>query len=298
MQINPFDMRGPEFLVFYAITCILYLLLYRYLIAQKESNWPMPKLNIPDPYEIAYLRGGESETLRVATLSLIDRGLLEISERDCATKNREAVNYARRHVEKAILTKFLIADPVYKIYTDEKSSLACFEYRKDLEKLKLLTSDEVYSSRRAMFYLGVFIILGLAGTKIFIALQRGRHNIVFLIMLATVFLGFCIAIYRKRRTALGDRAISDFQTLFKGLKDRSYTITAGGKTNEAALLACIFGVQALPVGNFPYIEKIFPKAKTNSSCATSSCGSSCSSSCGSSCGGGGCGGGCGGCGGD
>ncbi len=33
-----------------------------------------------DPYQIAYLRGGENETTRVAVASLVQRGLLQMTE--------------------------------------------------------------------------------------------------------------------------------------------------------------------------------------------------------------------------
>jgi hypothetical protein len=93
--------------------------------------------------------------------------------------------------------------------------------------------------------------------------------------------------------------MADLNQLFKRLKGRAYTLSAGGKTNEAALLAAVFGLSALPATGFPFISTLYP-AKNKSDSNSSGCGSS-SSSCsssssscssGSSCGGGGgCGGG-------
>jgi hypothetical protein len=42
-----------------------------------ESAEP-PAVNLSDPYLIAYLRGGKNEVLRIATVTLIDRGYLTV----------------------------------------------------------------------------------------------------------------------------------------------------------------------------------------------------------------------------
>lgn len=295
MLMNPLDMHGPEFLVFYVVVGALTLLFVRSRIKQQESQWNVPKLNLTDPYEIALLRGGENEALRVAALSLIDRGLLEVSGETIKTKNNAAIDNARRSIEKAILRKFSSAAEAHEMYKDDTLKAACIEYRTSLGQHRLLANDSVYEARRPMLWLGLLILGGLAGAKLFVALQRGRHNIIFLIILAGGFLVYLFKVYNKERTGLGDRVLTDLRTLFKGLKDRGSSIKPGGETNEAALLAAVFGVAALSAASFPYIEKLFPKAsKNNNSCSTYSCGSSCGSSCGGSCGGGGCGG----CGGD
>lgn len=295
MLMNPLDMHGPQFLVFYIVIGIITLLFIRHRMAQQESDWRMPKLNLTDPYEIAFLRGGENEALRVAALSLIDRGLLEVSGDNFKTKNQTSINSVRRPIEKAILKKYMIAGHGYKMFNDTNLKAACFEYRGSLERNQLIASENVYQTRRPLLFLGLLILGGLAGAKIFVAIQRGRHNILFLVILAVVFLFYLFKSYKKERTGLGDRVLTDLKSLFKGLKDRGNSIKAGGETNEAALLAAVFGVASLSSVSFPYINKLFPKAKTNSSCSTNY---SCGSSGGSSCGGGGCGSSCGGCGGD
>jgi hypothetical protein len=74
--------------------------------------------------------------------------------------------------------------------------------------------------------------------------------------------------------------------MFARLRSRADSLRQGGATNEAALLAAVFGVGELSPTRFPAVEALTPKPKKSDG------GSSCSSSC-SSCGGG-CGGGCGG----
>lgn len=252
----------------------------------------MPKLNLADPYEIAFLRGREVEALRIATFSLIDRGLIESMGTELKTKSKEALEHARRPIEKAILIKLLPGAQINDIYTDEILKSACTDYQTSLEKFRLIRTDAVLESRKPLYFLGMFMIAGLAGVKIMVALQRGRSNITFLFTLCVLFLVFLNKIHNSERTGLGNRVLTDLNTLFRGLRDRRLTLKPGGQTNEAALLAAVYGASALSPVSFPYTKDLFPKTKKKSWLSSES---SCSSSCGSSCGGGG---GCGGCGGD
>jgi uncharacterized protein (TIGR04222 family) len=73
--MNPFNLPNLEFLLFYlcfSVVIIIAMVLFRILA---ESGDP-PKMDLSDPYLIAYLRGGENESVRVAVISLIDRGIL------------------------------------------------------------------------------------------------------------------------------------------------------------------------------------------------------------------------------
>ncbi len=119
--MNPFDLRGPEFLVFYfffsaaVIGCITLL---RRLDENRESGKPP----LDDPYLVAYLRGGEGEAVRVAALSLFDRGLLTFkssgsSSLFSAGENRleltdaRAIETVKRPIEKRVLSSSLGCSP-------------------------------------------------------------------------------------------------------------------------------------------------------------------------------------------
>src|SRR5437588_12837497 len=99
--MNPLDLRGPEFLLFYlfliALTPIALMILRR---AAEAGD--APKMELADPYLIAYLRGGENETLRVAIVSLIDRGLLVANGTTITRANQAAANAVRRPIEKLL----------------------------------------------------------------------------------------------------------------------------------------------------------------------------------------------------
>ena len=78
------------------------------------------------------------------------------------------------------------------------------------------------------------------------------------------------------------------QALMERLKLAAQRVAPGGSTNEALLLASTFGLYALPLDRFPFVEALFPRPGPSIEASFDS-GDSCSSGCGG-------GGGCGGCG--
>lgn len=68
---NPFDLPGPDFLVFYAFLGVLTIGLLWFARRASEGA-DAPRIDYSDPYLLAYLRGGQSEVIRVVT-SIADR---------------------------------------------------------------------------------------------------------------------------------------------------------------------------------------------------------------------------------
>jgi hypothetical protein len=180
----------------------------------------------------------------------------------------------------------------------------CEEYKKTLQRDGLLPDDSINRLRQLQFVAAVLVLVLIGGVKIVVALQRGRTNLAFLIILIIVAIVVAAKVAFPRLTSAGQAMLTDIQNLYSGLKDRAFSIHPGGATIEASMLAAAFGLGALEGSSFLYAQTLFPHQKksssswwssSNSSCGSAGCGSSCSSGCGSSCGGG-CGGGCGGCG--
>ncbi len=291
-------MSGPQFLLFYLIIGLLTLLIFKYAIRAKENRFPIPKLGLSDPYEIATLRGGINEAIKIAVISLVDRGLLEVADKkfdiEISTKNIEAIDHARRPIEKAILSeKYAKPGSLYTIHHDASTIMAAQEYRESLIERRLLAGKKIRDERRPLFCLTLLLLGGLAFAKISIALERGYHNIWFLVALMCIFFALLIRMYKSEKTSLGARVLTDLEIMFTGLRSRSPWIDAGGETNEAVLVAAVFGVSVLSPLTFPFIKKLYPKPfETTSSSTNCGAGSSCGSgsSCGGSCAG------CGGCG--
>src|SRR5678816_3332341 len=80
---NPLpEVTGPEFLALFAILIVVVALVCWWRQRSRDrsaelSRLPQPKT--PDPYEIAYLRGGENELARVLIVSLTERNYLKVT---------------------------------------------------------------------------------------------------------------------------------------------------------------------------------------------------------------------------
>lgn len=290
--MNPFDFTGPAFLVFYIVLSILVIGGVVFLRRWFESP-QTPRIDLSDPLLIAFLRGGHSEAMRVAAVSLIDRGLLDCSDTRLQTAARARTESVRRPIEKALLEKFSSGDEAASMFSDWKLKSTCDEYEQKLKKVGLLPDDSVTLVRIVVFSSALLILAGVGISKLMLALERGRPNVCFLLVLVVVAIVVAAKQSFPRLTESGKAMLQDVKHLFSDLKDRAYQLKPGGATIEPMMLAAVFGVGALSGDGFGYTKKLFPRTKEAS--AASSCGGGCGSSCGSSCGGG-CGGGCGGCG--
>jgi uncharacterized protein (TIGR04222 family) len=265
-------------------------------ITRREREDDSASASISDPYLIAYLRGGERAVVEAAAVALIDRGLMEAVDDEIRAKSVVSANQLEE-IEKRLLEICTTSTKPNALFSHPSIIRACAVYRDQLEQLGLLPNAALKSRRAADFGIAVLLLGAVAGTKIMVALARGRYNIGFLIILAFVL---CLCAYRisnHRRTRKGDRLLTDLTTLFAGLRSRAGFLTLGMGGNEAVLVTAAFGAFMLPKESFPFAHRWRPKNADGADggggeCGSSSCSSS--SSCGSSCGGGG--GGCGGCG--
>jgi uncharacterized protein (TIGR04222 family) len=287
---NPFDLRGPEFLAFYAALGIGITILA--IWARRAREWSEPPRPLHDYLEIAYLRGGSDEAIRVAILTLIDRRVLTLSGDDrVQVAEKDAARRVTKQTERAILSSATFGIKASDLLTDKSVKDAAREdCEPELVRRGLLPAPRQRIARMQLWLLTAAILAGVAGVKIAVAIARGRSNVGFLVILAVVFLVVTFLATHPSRTPAGNALMSDLKTLFNGLKDRASSMRPQEGSNDFALLAAVYGVSAaLPV--YPDARRLFPSGSEGSS---DSSGSSSGSSCGSSCGGGG--GGCGGCG--
>ena len=286
--MNPFDLSGPAFLVFYTCVALIVIIALKLVIDEAEGGAPRA-LPLSDPYHIAWLRGGTPEAARIAVLSLTDRGLLAVSG-DNLVNLSAAPSVVREPIERAILARCAQSGtPATAVLSEPAVERACTSYRARLERLQLMPDAAMRAQRHRWFAIAAALLLGIALGKIIIAFGRGRYNVEFLIILTAIALGVVWFLVRRRRTRLGNRMLKDLQRLFRALRQRAATIRPGAMTSDAMLLAAVFGISALPAMGFADFLRVYKKAASS--------GGGCGSSCGSGCGGGGGGGGCGGCGG-
>ena len=295
-MVNPLDLRGPQFLLFYLCLGIAVTIVAVWVRRSREHPADPPR-PLADYLEIAFLRGGAAETVRVAILNLVDRGVLALSGETVQIAAGEQTAHLFRPTERAIATRARQVSKAAELLADrDVTRAATAECEPELVRRGLLPSPSQQASRHGLWVLTGGTLAFVAGLKIAVAVARGRSNVGFLVILGFAFVVVTFIITHPRRTAAGSALLADMTTLFKGLKDRASSLRPRENGNDVALLAAIYGVSAaFPV--HPDMERLFPRPSTGGDSSSGSSGSSCgssSSSCGSSCGGGG--GGCGGCG--
>ncbi len=290
-------MSSPQFLAAYLILILAANFYLRWRIRQQEVGGAVYRLDSSaDPYKIALLRGGVEEALRVTLFSLVDRGLL-VEQNGLLSRGRpDAEDFVRRPLERAVLTCFAQPAAPQSAKADTAVKAALRECENELKRANLLANEETFEARFKSFGVMLGLVTGVGAWRALYALQHGRHNIGFLVLLGLIGCIALVLAYRRRRTGRGDAALERLQTLFASLKRRAAKITPGGASQEAVVLAAVFGLAALPAAHFPFIERLFPKPQGagGDGGSSGSCDSDNSSCDGGGCGGGGCGGGCGG----
>lgn len=287
--MNPFNFSGPQFLLFFLIFIGVVNVVLRMWQRRVEANGPIPKLDMSDPYRIAYLRGGAAEALKVTAFALIDRGLLRVDTiKDQLTSAPNAEALVRRPIEKSVLALFRNPTNVTRLFESAESNSACKQYLSELTDARLIYGGGPQAHRFSSVLAASGVIGGVAGIKLLLAIQRGKSNVMFLLILAAVGIAFAWASMISRRSGLGLRFLKDQRTLFSRLQKQAQFIKPGGGSADAVILAALFGLSALPATAFPFVKKIFPQPSNGDSGSSSGDGGG-SSGCGG-------GGGCGGCG--
>jgi uncharacterized protein (TIGR04222 family) len=296
--MNVFDLPGPQFLLFYAVLAPAVLAA---LVLHRRASEAGSGTVLSDPYAIAYLRAGRREAARAAVASLISRGLIRSDPFGLAEGVRP--EQAGAPLERAVLSHCAGGTGPRWLANDPAVGEAADALRDGLEAQGLLPDAAVRSARRWRLAFALTILIGTAAIKVGVALDRGRTNVGFLLVMAVAASVAARALAAPRRTRRGDAAVQDVRELLSHLRD-----PAGGRvlaTDEALLVAAAFGLAAVPGTEWRELSRTMgaaPATPSGSSCGTStscstssasSCGSSGASSCGSGCGGGG---GCGGCG--
>jgi uncharacterized protein (TIGR04222 family) len=299
--VFPFNLTGPQFLFFYVVFAAVVILVHRWMhVAVRPASPDAGRAQLDaltaDPYKIACLREGPEEAVRVAVVNLVDRDLLATNGDDAAlrpTKKADAESQ-RRPLDRAVLARCqrAPAKPA-DIGVDREVRAAAAQLETGLRASGLLLSDEEKAARAGARKVVLLLLAGVALARLAQALVAGRSNIVGLIVLAGIACFIAWKLPKARVSAAGQRALASLQTLMQRLKDRGSRLVPGGATNEAVLLAAVFGIYALPAEAFPFVEQTYPKPKPSSDSSGSSDGGGSSDS--SGCGGGG---GCGGCGGE
>ena len=305
------NMHGPEFLAFYGIVSLAVIVIGWLMInsADRTRGADVPELpDKPDPYAIAYLRGGAREVIRLAVFNLIRRGYFttDFASSSRATDERRIQQSPSApslkeltRIERAVHDFAGGESRPKKFFDDQLVSvieLLSAETKQNLLEQRLLRSGRARTMAIGVMFLGTSAILGLGGYKLVVALSRGKYNVGLLITIGIAAAVLHAVVTRPRRISnLGRRYLKRLQSAFKNTKSKLARAVIDPADATPAIAVGLFGLVALGSTSMSDVNTMFRRSSNQSSffsCA------SCGASCGSSCGGGGCGGGgCGGCGG-
>jgi uncharacterized protein (TIGR04222 family) len=295
--MNPLEMPGPDFLRFYLIYGLGVLGVCWLVRAALHTTGPSLSMarwtpgvypREGDAYPIALLRGGPREVTRTVLGRLFSTGLIAL---DGATLRRAAPEepVALAALESAVLAT--LADGVSATRAESLAQTAAAPHlepmQEDLERQGLIPSPLQAHRFDLLRAAGLALVPSLGFFKLLKAVHEGRSNTGILVLMLIAYGFGTVALLRPpRRTPAGNRYLDWLKESHQGLVS---LLTSGRREShgELALVASIYGLQALPV-----LSPLRTALQPPSSDTGSGCGSS-----GSGCGGGGCGGGCGGCGG-
>jgi uncharacterized membrane protein YgcG len=266
--MNPLDLPGPEFLKFYIVFGVVVIALgwwIRHRLQQTDSaraaagrfrEGYYPRES--EVFHIAYLRGGATQLAHTARV-------LEETQTTAGPQDKPVSAPYESEIESELEREGLIFEPAQRRIFVQVAGGA------------------------------LLLMIGMAGAKIAVALNRGRFNVEYLVMLTLLFSVLALLALRPPRITRAARAYLAWAgRAHNGLLS---LVNQGRRTTpgEVALCAAIYGLGPLtiePVTRLKSTLRAEAAKKDGGSGGASGC-SSGGSSCGGGCGGGGCGG-CGG----
>jgi uncharacterized protein (TIGR04222 family) len=304
--MNPLDLTGPEFLPLYLILAGMALVCGIGLRLLASMPWsPLTSFSSLarrakvseglqlDPYEVAYLAGGETLAVHAAIAVLVHTSYLSVdttTRRLHRTKEPEA---DRHPLEEAVFT-FVGPDQgstVKEIEGNVRRIVSQSSARP--RALGLILSEDQAMLARLLTTAPLVLVLLLGVAKVFVGISRGKSTefLVFL-CIGTAILAFLIFKWKPLRTVRGTFALSKLKEKNTALSYTSRREPGRLAHDDLVLALGLFGMAVLASGPLQDLQRVIHPPPSAGSSWTS-CGSSCGSSCGGGCGGGGCGG-CGG----
>jgi uncharacterized protein (TIGR04222 family) len=297
--MNPLDLPGPQFLVFYVVALLAAhvagVLLKRRCRSGESSFAPPPQdLSV---YEVAMLADGKARAVETALVRLARRNVLvpaadgdgfELGAAGAASP-APPLEGVEKDVYRAIEKKRGGIDALRKL---SSASAARMEAR--LQRLGLLLaadSEEATCLRRAAAW-PMLLVIGLGVAKILVGIARARPVVllIVLVLVAVVILAF--KYFRlPRRSTQGEAALADLRRQNAALESTAQRRGEDLADSDLMLAVALFGTSILASSALAWMHPAFISKRDQS--GGSSCGSS-GGGCGS---GSSCGGGCGGCGG-
>src|SRR5262249_46958350 len=160
----------------YAVVIIITLIACHRAVQKHDKTLDLPSLKVPsepDPFEIAFLRGGANEVARIIVFSLMQRGYLyAINEENEIGK--AATPPDPRHltpIERCVFDWYTKPHKPQDIFNSSDSPATrvleyCAPYERRLINEQLLVPDEIKSAGWQIWATGTLVLAGLGGYKL------------------------------------------------------------------------------------------------------------------------------------
>jgi uncharacterized protein (TIGR04222 family) len=300
--MNPFDLLGPDFLVFYLIVAAVVAVLAAWL------RWHLRQPTDPgdvrpsalSPYHLAYLADGPKLAMNAAAAALVQQGALGVGSRTGQLAPTDTPPQPAHPLEGAVHA-YLAEQGGCTLRQLHRAD--CPELNRihdDLERDGLLVAAGQRAAARAFPLLLLLSVAGLGVIKILVGVSRGK-SVAFLVVLVvfTVLLALGTFARRVHRSRRGDKLLEQARSEQAALRTTAHSRPDALPASELSLAVALFGVAVLSMG--PLVDLRSAARAADSGGGGGGCGGADAGGgggCGGGgCGGGGCGGGCGGCGG-
>ena len=258
----PFDLSDPQFLAFYLMFAAVVVAAFYFGRRYYESG-PLPTIDLTDPLLFACLRGGPKEVVRVATLGLIDRGLLKTPDETVAAETKPQV--ASTRIEREILHHFRSATDLDSILDRPAiERVAAEDYEGQLIQLRLVPDAEMLRLRAWLLVTALISLIGVGTIELMVAKAAGHRNVGSLFILMVLGAIVIVKLRGGYRTVLGDSCFSSIRGMLRKLRDRATTIKPGSGSRDLLWLTALFGAAALPTEAFPLVPTLWPKPRPTS----------------------------------
>ena len=297
---NPLaDLGGLTFCVVHLCLIAALLIIGRLGLRSLDETAALPQIPTPvhpDPYEVAYLHGGDRLVTQTVTFNLIEQGYLQLSQ-DHQPLIRQATNPPALQrllpLERTIFTYFASPAPVaeiaqkrslldqIKIYFDEavtppprrattrslRNQIKPYYdgYNQILHKKEMLASMAMKGRAWGNILSLASIIVVFGAYKGYVAVERANVSLFLIALLSLI--GIALVIYWCRLPRLSERGriyLKQLQQAFKDLKSRPDLIPSAQPQSDLTLAMGLFGPKALAGTNYDSFQAALTHTRTTS----------------------------------
>jgi uncharacterized protein (TIGR04222 family) len=286
------DLRGPEFLAFYAgaaMVAVAVGLLLRRVVRGGGARAVPAEADELDATEVAYLAGGPRLAINTAIAGLYRRNAVRIAgssgKSSRSLEAAQAVLEPLPALERQVL-RYVAGSSPARIY-DLHRHVSAESARRGPMKLGLLLPTGLRIQGALLGALPTVLLLLLGLMKISVGTSRHRPvGVLIVFCFFTVVAIFLMLALTPRRTVAGDRVLRALRSRHAALRSTAISHPNSLAAGDLALAMGLFGVVVLQTGGLGDLRAAIGPPAAGGSCGGGGCGSG-------GCGGGGCGG-CGG----